>query len=127
MDQEVTLYLNDTVMLSLDVGSGVWKVIALTLNFISGEISLLTGSDSSFVEVSPEDFIEHFSGVNIGAGFSGLFQDIIVYNSPLQGLNLPSKETFLPQCYCRSNSSLTNSNQCSEDNKRYLQYSIIRP
>lgn len=116
MDQEVTLYLNDTIMLSLAVMSGVWKFIALTLNFMSGEMSLLTSSDSNSTEISSNDFIEQFSGVNIGTGFSGLLQDIRVYDSPLQELNLPSQETFLPQCYCRSNSS-----QCSADNKRYLQ------
>ena len=120
MNQEVALYLNDTFMLSLSVENGDWKVIALTLNFTSDKITLLTGSNSSFIEVN--NFIEHFSEVNVGAGFSGLLQDIQVYDSPLQGLKFPSRETFLPRCYCRSNSSTTNSNQCSEDNKRYVQY-----
>lgn len=120
VNQAVVLDFNDTVMLTLEMlGTNIWKSFALT--FHGTMVSLHSVSNSSSIGISPKDFIEDFSAVTIGEGFSGLLQDITVYDSPLDGFTLPADPVFLPQCYCQSPSSITSSGQCSdEDDKTTL-------
>lgn len=118
INQDIVLDFNDTVLLTLEMaGTNIWKSFALTLRLT--EVSLVSATTSISTGISPKDFIGNFSTVIIGRGFSGVLQDIIVYDSPLEDFNVPESSTFLPQCYCQSPSS-NSGQQCSEGDKSTL-------
>lgn len=117
INPNIVLDFNDTVMLTLEVaGTNIWKSFVLTSR--RSDVSLYSATGSSSADISPKDFLENFSAVIIGKDFSGLLQDIVVYDSPFEGfMNLPDNSEFLPQCYCQSSSSLTSTGQCSAGEK----------
>jgi hypothetical protein len=120
MEMMEVLYVNQEIVLeyatlrtTLEMPrSNDWKSLAVTI--LSTQVTLYSGSNSSSIAISPKDFIDEFSAVTIGEGFSGLLQDIIVYGTPLDGVTPPNEAAFLPQCYCRPPSNFTSSGQCSE-------------
>lgn len=116
VNQQILLYLNNTLQLSLSLASDPdWKVAALTWN--GSVVSLTNNFTSNATDISPKDFIVNFGDVQIGRDFNGLVQDFIIYNLPLQRFNLPNIAPFLPQCFC----SIANSNgDCVEGDKTVL-------
>lgn len=112
--QELILNLNGTI-LSLNIGADTsWK--AVTISSFTEELSLSTEMNSNSTNIEPKKLIANLHSVIIGRNFNGFVQDIGVYNSPLQNFNFPTMATFLPQCYCQGNSSLSN-DQCLEGTK----------
>lgn len=114
VDQEIALYLNDSRIVSLSLGTEQgWKAVALTWN--TTIVSLSNNSSINSTSIPPKDFIANFGVVKIGRNLIGILQDVIIYNTPLQEFNLPSIAAFLPQCYCQGN--VDSNEDCVEEDK----------
>ena len=114
-NQEIVVHFNGNLVLSLEMpGSGSWKSFLVT--FREATVSLHSATNSSSMGISPKDFINYFSAVTIGIGFSGLLQDIIIYDLPIDSITLPAADAaFLPQCYCPTSES---NGQCSDADEK---------
>lgn len=109
--QRAVLFLNEDALVSLDIGNGSeWKAMFLSMEELNITLSYDGQSNSS--NIGQKDFIGDLNSINIGQNITGLFQNIIIINSPRRKA-LPSIASFLPQCSCPTDFSVA-----SDDNQK---------
>ena len=105
----------DQVSLTLGGNSLDWKAVAVTANPSILETIVTSGSQTESIIAKPEDDITDITAMNIGEGFAGLIQDVIIYDRVFEDFTLPTiVPAFLPQCYCPLNSSVFDNEVCIE-------------
>ena len=110
-NQEVLLQLNETILsLSLAGVPGRWRAVSITLS--PDLVSLNSNEGYNMSGLLPQDFIFNISSIIIGRNFPDILQDFIIYGEPLGFSMVPQMATFLPQCYCSGNNSLTMNGKC---------------
>lgn len=114
--QYISLNLNDTE---------AWKAVVVTVSGGRFSLSSETSSNSSLMTFKPLTSIDT---AVIGEDFAGLIQDVIIYTTPIEDFDFSSSlATFLPQCYCLSDSMIVTTDECIDGNKTTTRYiSMLR-
>ena len=103
------------VSLNLNNDTETWKAVAVTLSDGMASLSSESSSSSSSIAIKPFTSIDT---VVIGENFAGLIQDVIFYDTAIEDFDFTSSlATFLPQCYCLSDSVVVTTDNCTEGNK----------
>lgn len=111
-NQEVLLQLENTNLSLLFAGEvETWRAVSISLTPDQVSLNSSVGYTSSVL--LPQDFISSINSIIIGRNFLDILQDFIIYDEPLENHVVPQMATFLPQCYCSINSSLTVNGECA--------------